>query len=123
MSNAIAIQKYLHANLYTVKNPMDDGSVKDITPSYEQEQKAFGDYDDNQGELAILFPEVFGDDAVQASHPSASLSYARCIIALEYLDKAYYHYYSEEKHNFFESEAYREAEAAGKKFLIMENLS
>lgn len=119
-----AIKTYLLGNLYTVKNPGDATTpVRDITPTYEQEEKAFGSYGADQGELAVLFPEVFGEEVVRAAHPNTSPSYARGIIALQYLDDDTLHYYSEEKHNFFESEAFREAQSAGKQYLIMENLS
>ena len=115
------VAAYLLKNVYTVKEVVN--GVSYITPSFKQDQAAFGGYGQDS-ELALLWPQLFSDEAVKAAHPNTSNDYGRGIIALDILQKEVdYYYYSEEKHNFFVMEGFREAKEAGMDFIIMENLS
>lgn len=114
-------------NLVSQKEYRD--GVTNITPSYQEGQRLFGDYmnREDEGEISRLYPDLFSNEAVQKAYPGVVGCYGRRMVWMDLIESATYIYQAgqndDPETDFNVYRAWREAIESGKKYLVMENLS
>jgi hypothetical protein len=106
-------------------------TVLKIDMPYEKYNEQFGNASIpsvGDGALAARYPGLFKDEIACAFFPHTTPDYARYLLALSMMQRHLYHYasprYDDHGHMLFnEQEGYDKAHAAGKSYVIMEDLS